>query len=103
MEGRRRRRILRKQYMDNIKKCTQLTTSQCVRAAERRSTLEGNRQPTITHVLPNRRRYISQGTHLLFYIIDDGGADVDEVWFSDAMLHVNVVGLQNLFRRQTLQ
>ena len=37
VEGRRRRGRPRKQYIDNIKQWTQLTTSQCVRAAEDRS------------------------------------------------------------------
>ena len=37
IEGRRRRGRPRKQYIDNIKQWTQLTTSQCVRAAEDRS------------------------------------------------------------------
>ena len=37
VEGRRRRGRPRKQYMDNIKQWTRLTTSQCVRAAEDRS------------------------------------------------------------------
>ena len=37
VEARRRRRRPRKQYIDNIKQWTQLTTSQCVRAAEDRS------------------------------------------------------------------
>ena len=37
VEGMRRRRRPRKQYMDNIKQWTKVTTSQCVRAAEDRS------------------------------------------------------------------
>ena len=37
VEGRRRRGRPRKQYIDNIKQWTQLTTSECVRAAEDRS------------------------------------------------------------------
>ena len=37
VEGRRRRGRPRKQYIDNIKQWTKLTTSQCVRAAEDRS------------------------------------------------------------------
>ena len=37
VEGRRRRGRPRKQYIDNIEQWTQLTTSQCVRAAEDRS------------------------------------------------------------------
>ena len=37
VEGRRRRGRPRKQYIDYIKQWTQLTTSQCVRAAEDRS------------------------------------------------------------------
>ena len=37
VEGRRRRGRPRKQYIDNIKQWAQLTTSQCVRAAEDRS------------------------------------------------------------------
>ena len=37
VEGRRRRGRPRKQYIGNIKHWTQLTTSQCVRAAEDRS------------------------------------------------------------------
>ena len=37
VEGWRRRGRPRKQYIDNIKQWTQLTTSQCVRAAEDRS------------------------------------------------------------------
>ena len=36
VEGRRRRGRPRQQYIDNIKQWTQLTTSQCVRAAEYR-------------------------------------------------------------------
>ena len=37
VEGMRRRGRPRQQYTDNIKEWTQLTTSQCVRAAEDRS------------------------------------------------------------------
>ena len=37
VEGWRRRGKPQKQYIDNIKQWTQLTTSQCVRAAEHRS------------------------------------------------------------------
>ena len=65
VEGRRRRGRPRKQYIDNIKQWTQLTTSQCVRAAEVFFSFiaaAGNSSsvkrwwPTIIRDLPKRRR-----------------------------------------------
>ena len=56
VEGRRRRGRPRKQYIDNIKQWTQLTTSQCVRAAEDRSSSVKRWWLTIIRDLPKRRR-----------------------------------------------